>query len=333
MDAGDFVVPVDKPEGPTSHDVVARARRALDTRRVGHTGTLDPFASGLLLLCVGRATRLAEYLTGLDKTYEAEALLGVETDTLDLQGEVVAEDGGWADLDEAAIRKALEGLTGTIEQVPPQYSAKKVGGEAMHRKARRGEAVELAPVPVTVHAMEPVEVELPRVRFTVRCSSGTYVRALARDIGKALGVGAHLTALRRTAVGRFPVADAVSLEGLEDGDAVAASRMSPLEAMARVESMRRIDVDEEQATRLRHGQRIRLPDASHADGVVTDEAGGESGDADMAAGPRPAVATLKSDPLVDAAVPRVVAVAHQDDLVAIGEIEGGMLRPRKVFAG
>lgn len=327
VDAGDFVVPVDKPEGPTSHDVVAAARRAMDTRRVGHTGTLDPFASGLLLLCVGRATRLAEYLTGLDKTYEAEAVLGVETDTLDREGSVVAEHDGWAELDEAAIRRALDGLTGAIEQVPPQYSAKKVGGEAMHRKARRGETVELAPVRVTVHAMDLQSLELPRVRFTVRCSSGTYVRALARDLGRALGVGGHLTGLRRTAVGRFPVAEAVRMDALEDAEAVAAARLSPMEAMARVESVRRIDVDDEQATRLRHGQRIRLPDGSRADGAVQ-----ESGAADVAMSSAPAVAALESGPAVDVAGPRVVAVAHDDDLVAVAELRDGVLRPRKVFA-
>lgn len=328
MDAGDFVVPVDKPEGPTSHDVVARARRALDIRRVGHTGTLDPFASGLLLLCVGRATRLAEYLTGLDKSYEAEALLGVETDTLDREGIVVAEHDGWEELDEGDIRRAMAELTGTIRQVPPQYSAKKVGGEAMHRKARRGEAVELAPVPVTVHVMDLVAMELPRVRFTVRCSSGTYVRALARDLGRALGVGGHLTALRRTAVGSFSVDEAVALAALEDDEAVSAARLSPMEAMERVQAVPRIDVDDEQATRLRHGQRIRLPDGS---GVV--EAVEESGAADVATGPGPAVAALKSGPLVDAAGPRVLAVAHEGVLVAVGELEDGVLRPRKVFAG
>lgn len=325
VDAGDFVVPVDKPEGPTSHDVVARARRALDTRRVGHTGTLDPFASGLLLLCVGRATRLAEYLTGMDKTYEAEALLGVETDTLDREGTVVAEHDGWEELDEADIRRAMAELTGTIRQVPPQYSAKKVGGEAMHRKARRGEAVELAPVPVTVHALELVEVELPRVRFSVRCSSGTYVRALARDLGRALGVGGHLTALRRTAVGGFSVDDAVSLEGLEDPDAVARARLTP---MAALQHLHRIDVDAGQATRLRHGQRIRLEDGSGVGEAVE-----ESGAADVTTNSGPAVAALKSGPLVDAAGPRVVAVAHEDVLVAVGELEDGVLRPRKVFAG
>lgn len=327
MDAGDFVVPVDKPEGPTSHDVVARARRALNTRRVGHTGTLDPFASGLLLLCVGRATRLAEYLTGLDKTYEAEALLGVETDTLDREGTVVAEHEGWEELDEADIRRALEGLTGTIEQVPPQYSAKKVGGEAMHRKARRGEAVELAPVPVTVHALELVAMELPRVRFTVRCSSGTYVRALARDLGRALGVGAHLTALRRTAVGRFSVADAVSLEGLEDPDAAARARLTPMEAMARVGDVPRVDVDEEQARRLGHGQRVRV--------VFAPAVGVSAGSAATPGGtsiPEEADATVGRDGSADTNGPRMVTVCHDDALVAVAELRDGVLRPRKVFA-
>ena len=291
MDAGDFVVPVDKPEGPTSHDVVARARKALGTRRIGHTGTLDPFASGLLVLCVGRTTRLAEYLTGLDKTYRAEALLGVETDTLDRDGDVVAESDAWRGLAEEDVRGAFRRLTGTIEQVPPQFSAKKVGGEAMHKKARRGETVELPPASVTVHRLELESMDPPRIGFTVRCSSGTYVRALARDLGTALGCGAHLTRLRRTRVGRLTVDDAVSLEELADPEAVERVRLSPLEALAHFEI---VQMEAEAVGRIRHGQKVRVEG-------------------------------------VGAAGPETVAVAHGGELVAVAEVEEGVLRPRKVF--
>ncbi|NIP58321.1 MAG: tRNA pseudouridine(55) synthase TruB, partial [Gemmatimonadetes bacterium] len=203
----DGVLPVDKPVGPTSHDVVARARRALDTGRIGHTGTLDPFASGLLLLCVGPATRLSEYLTALEKSYVAVARLGVGTDTLDPEGAVVERSDSWSELDRARIEEASASFLGRREQVPPQFSAKKVGGEAMYARARRGERVELSPIPVEIHELELLGVDLPDVRLRIRCSSGTYVRALARDLGAALGEPAHLAELRRTAVGSFRVQD------------------------------------------------------------------------------------------------------------------------------
>jgi tRNA pseudouridine55 synthase len=253
-----FVLPVDKPEGPTSHDVVGSARRALGERRVGHSGTLDPFASGLLLLCVGRATRLSEYLTGLDKAYEAKAVLGVATDTLDRDGAVVARSDAWHMLDAAAVSSALDAFRGDIQQVPPQYSAKKVEGIAMHRRARRGEHVELEPCTVTIHDIALTGFEAPEVRFRVRCSSGTYVRALARDLGESLGVGAHLTGLRRTSIGTFDVADAVALAALDDATAVARARISPAEALAHLPSLR---VEEATARRLAQGQRVRLDDA------------------------------------------------------------------------
>lgn len=299
--AGDFLLPVDKPVGPTSHDVVAAARRGLGTRRVGHTGTLDPFASGLLVLCVGRATRLAEYLSGMDKTYEAVARLGVTTDTLDREGEVVLEREGWAELDEPQVVEALARLSGEIEQVPPQFSAKKVDGEAMHRRARRGEHVALPPVEVTIHEIALTEMRLPDVRFTVRCSSGTYVRALARDLGEDLGVGAHLTALRRTAVGGFSANDAVTVDELEDSEAVARATIAPTGALGHMGSM---EVDEGVAARLRNGQRVRVDEATDPEGEVDDES---------------------------RVTPTLVAVSHDHDLLAIAELDDGLLRPRKVF--
>lgn len=284
------VLAVDKPRGPTSHDVVARARRALDERRIGHTGTLDPFATGLLLLCVGQSTRLAEYLTGLDKTYEAVARLGQATDTLDTEGEVVSVSEGWRVLEQERIEEALAELRGPLDQVPPQFSAKKVGGVAMHRRARMGETVALEPRRVTVHELELTALDLPEIRFRVRCSSGTYVRALGRDLGAALGVGAHLTALRRTAVGRFTVEDALALDALEPGfQPGGVAWMQPLEALAHLP---RMELDGEQARAL-------------SNGMVLPVEGWED-----------------TAPLV---------LAHEGELVAVGEIVAGRLRPRKVL--
>lgn len=269
--AGDGVIAIDKPEGPTSHDVVARARRALKTRRIGHTGTLDPFASGLLLLCVGRATRLAEYLTGMPKAYEAEALLGVETDTDDLTGAVVAESDAWRSLDREAVEAAFARQQGEILQTPPAYSAKKVGGERLYAKARRGEVVEPEPVSVRIDRIAVTELDPPRVRFEVECSSGTYIRAIARDVGRALGVGAHLTALRRTRVGPHRVERAVPLDRLDDPDAVRGAWLTPLEALA---GMPRADVDEAAALDLAHGRSVEAPaETAAGDAVAVAHAG------------------------------------------------------------
>jgi tRNA pseudouridine55 synthase len=291
----DFVLPVDKPEGPTSHDIVAIARKALGERRIGHTGTLDPFASGLLLLCVGRATRLAEYFSALAKSYEAEARLGVRTDTLDRDGQVVAESEAWQEVTVEAIETALAGLRGEILQVPPRYSAKKVAGERAYRSAREGRAMELPPVPVTVYELELTGVDLPVVRFRVKCSSGTYVRALARDLGEELGVGAHLTSLRRTAIGAWSVGDAVPLEDLEDPARVSEAAVEPLAALGHLPTL---VVDDEAADRIAHGQAVPLPDAG--------------------------AAAKEGEP---------VAVAHSGTLVAVAQTDDGVLRPSKVFAG
>jgi len=312
----DMVLPVDKPSGPTSHDIVDLARREIGTRRVGHTGTLDPFASGLLLLCVGRATRVAEYLTALDKTYQATMRLGRTTDTLDREGRVVREREGWAALGPEEIVAALERLTGEIDQVPPQYSAKKVDGEAMHRRARRGERVELESRRVTVHELALAALELPLLGVRVRCSSGTYVRSLARDVGEALGVGAHLTDLRRTAIGGFDVERALPPEALGDRARVAASAISPLASLAHLPSLQ---VGEEAARRLGQGQAVALADA---------EAGGTLPLPRGSALPVPGAAAERA-PGVES--PVVVACAGQ--IVAIAEARGGLLHPKKVFHG
>ena len=251
-----FVVPVDKPVGPTSHDVVVAARRALGVRRVGHTGTLDPFASGLLLLCVGGATRLAEYLTDMDKTYIATARLGQRTETDDREGDIIEERLGWEGLEVERVAAALSDFLGPIQQVPPQYSAKKISGVAMHRRARRGEVVALEARPVTIHDIELMLLELPLVRFKVRCSSGTYVRSLARDLGEALGLGAHLLDLRRTRIGSFGVECALTLQELTEPGRVREAAIAPMGA---VEHLGVVELGVEQVGRLMHGQAIPNP--------------------------------------------------------------------------
>jgi tRNA pseudouridine55 synthase len=207
----DGVLVVDKPSGPTSHDIVDRARRVLRTRRVGHTGTLDPFATGVLPLCLGRATRLARFLSAGEKTYRATLRLGFATTTDDVTGEPLRplEPQRAADVTEGAVLSALSAFVGSFDQVPPTFSAKQVAGRRAYELARRGEAVSRAAVPVTVHALELVAREADRLELEVRCSAGTYVRALARDLGERLGCGAHLTALRRTRSGGFGLEQAV----------------------------------------------------------------------------------------------------------------------------
>ncbi len=252
---------VDKPPGMTSHDVVSLARRRLGTRRIGHAGTLDPAATGLLILGVGPATRLLTHLVGLDKTYLTTIRLGATTSTDDAEGETTgrADPARVAAIELAAVETAASRLTGTISQVPSAVSAIKVAGRRAYERVRAGEDVELEPRTVTVHrfaitAMRPGPGFLD-VDAAVDCSSGTYVRALARDLGAALGVGGHVVALRRTAVGPFPVSDAVAPDGLTvngllRAGAVAAAVLAPLR------------VSEVDALALRQGRRIRKPEGS-----------------------------------------------------------------------
>ena len=220
MHAG--LIVVDKPAGWTSHDVVARLRRLTNTRRVGHAGTLDPMATGVLVVGVGAATRLLHHLVLTDKAYTATLRLGQATVTDDADGEVISS-APTAELDESAVRAAMETLTGEIEQVPSAVSAIKVGGQRAYKHVMQGTAVELPARPVTVARFAATRfnrpgAELLDVDVDVVCSSGTYVRALARDLGTRLGVGGHLTALRRTRVGPFTLADARTLDELADLD-------------------------------------------------------------------------------------------------------------------
>jgi tRNA pseudouridine55 synthase len=210
--APEGLVVVYKPRGITSHDVVDGVRRILGTKKVGHAGTLDPMAQGVLVLGVGRATRLLRYLSGLDKEYEGTGVFGVETDTLDADGDVVRTAP--VDVEPDALGKTLDSFVGEIDQAPPAYSAVKVGGERLYRVARRGEAVEAEPRRVRVDAFELTQLRLPEFDFVVRCSSGTYVRSLVADVGRALGPGAHLSRLVRTRVGPFGLDRAVMLNRL-----------------------------------------------------------------------------------------------------------------------
>jgi tRNA pseudouridine55 synthase len=212
----DGVLVVDKPSGPTSHDVVAAARRALREKSVGHTGTLDPFATGLLALCLGRATRLARFLTVGAKTYDADVRLGFETTTDDRVGKPVGEAADPGRVTDAQVAAACAALTGRIAQVPPAYSAKHVDGKRAYDLAREGAAPELAPVTVEVQELEVVgRPAADRLRLRVVCSPGTYVRALARDLGRALAVGAHLDGLRRTGSGTLTLDQAVAYPSFE----------------------------------------------------------------------------------------------------------------------
>lgn len=252
MSAPDGLLVVDKPAGPTSHDVVAQVRRLANTRRVGHAGTLDPMATGVLVLGLGRATRLLGYLAAGEKSYAGRIRLGQRTSTDDAWGEVVAQSAGAAGLDEAAVRAAAATLRGELAQVPPAFSAVQVGGRRAYARARAGEHVELAPRTVVVHRFEVLRVqpvgELLDVDVEVDCSAGTYIRALARDLGAALGVGGHLSSLRRTRAGRFDVAQAASLP-IPDG---AALPLLPLAAAVAACFPRR-DVDAAQARLVAHG--------------------------------------------------------------------------------
>lgn len=252
---------VDKPAGWTSHDVVARARRLLATRKVGHAGTLDPMATGVLVLGVGRATKLLTYLVGADKEYLATVRLGQATLTDDAEGEVV-EAPGARDVDPRALRAAVASLTGGIDQVPSAVSAIKVGGRRSYARVRAGEDVALAARPVTVHTFEVGEphpataadgTPVVDVDARVVCSSGTYVRALARDLGAALGTGGHLTALRRTRVGGYGLAGAADLEEAAREDAAPA--LLPVAVAARATFPVR-ELDAHEARELSFGRAL-----------------------------------------------------------------------------
>lgn len=259
---------VDKPAGLTSTDVLRRLRRVLRLRKLGHGGTLDPFATGVLPVLVGSATRLAPYLLkGATKEYRAEVRLGALTDTLDCTGTVTSERPVPAGLGPAQVEAALAKLTGVIEQRVPAFSAVRVDGERLYRKAHRGEAVERPVRSVEIHELELEELTPPTLTVRVRCGSGTYVRALAEDLGILLGTDAHLSALRRLAVGPFLVSAAVALEGL-DAAGVSDRLIAPADVLAHLP---RVSLEPAEVVRVAQGQRlgaVRVPATAPEGGRV-----------------------------------------------------------------
>ncbi len=252
----DGILNIDKPQGWTSHDVVAWIRRVLKVKRVGHAGTLDPLATGVLLVCVGQATRVSEYLMASDKTYRAHIQLGTITDTYDTEGQVIESRPVPLGVDRGAIWVALGRFVGDIMQAPPAYSAIKQDGVPLHRRARRGEDVKPAARPVHIHSVQLVDYTAPCLTVDVTCDPGTYIRSLAHDLGQVLGCGAALSGLRRTRSGRFRVEDAISPEGVADayraGDL--ARYLHPMDAA--LSQLTRVAVSEDEAKRLRNGQPI-----------------------------------------------------------------------------
>src|SRR5688572_7572964 len=256
----DGLLIVDKPIGPTSHDVVARVRRALGERRIGHTGTLDPLASGVLPLVLGRATRLARFLSASEKSYDAVVRLGAETDSYDAAGQPVGEpyDGAMPDL--ATIERALANFRGTFLQQPPRFSAKKIAGVRSHDLARqqraRRTAVELAakPVRVNVGDLRVLGVKGCDVALRLTCSAGFYVRALAHDLGRQLGTGAHLVALRRTRAGDLRLEDAIGLDAIVADAQAAAAAIVPMSRM--LTTLPAAALSDEGVRRARHGRSL-----------------------------------------------------------------------------
>jgi len=284
MNRMDGVLIIDKPPGVTSHDVVDDIRHMLHERRIGHTGTLDPFATGVLVILVGRATRLAQFLSGLEKEYVAVIRLGYATDTGDITGTritieqdskpAIAPSGGWS---AQQIEAALAKLRGEIDQVPPMYSAKKQAGRKLYELARRGEEVERKPVRVCIHAFEPLNPASKLLKdnldgtfdFEVRvaCSAGTYIRTLAEDFGKLLGIGAHVAELRRTRVGDFSVQEASTLGEVKVNVAEEALGKMILPNDAALSRFPFIDLSEDEARRVQNGLPVQISEAVWDDGA------------------------------------------------------------------
>ena len=290
MPSMDGAIIIDKPAGMTSHDVVAGVRKILGKRRVGHTGTLDPFATGVLVILLGRATRLAQFLSGAEKEYEAVIRFGYATDTGDITGQRIDEASDAKARSEQSLRKdkiesAMESFRGEIEQLPPMYSAKRVAGRKLYEHARRGEEIERQTIRVTVQVFEPLDGELLKpndggsfdLGVRVVCSAGTYVRVLAEDLGKRMKVAAHLAALRRTRAGQFGIGNAVTLDELANlaaSESLARILISPNDAVSHLplveldrEQTRQIErgidlqIDSQQGFSWRDGESIRLMSA------------------------------------------------------------------------
>lgn len=264
---------IDKPVGITSHDVVYKVRRILKTKRVGHTGTLDPFATGVMVVLVGQATRLAQFLDKDAKEYEATVRFGFETDTGDRTGSPKSDVQVPTSVNIEQVERVLESFRGEIEQIPPMYSAKKVDGKKLYELARKGETVERRSVKVTIHRLELIPpapatcdeaiTERETLGIHVSCSAGTYIRTLAEDIGRSVGTGAHLTELRRTAAGKFSISQAITLEEL-GGMNEPASRLIRMEDA--VDHLAKIELTEDRAAKTRNGLSTRVFEAGFTDG-------------------------------------------------------------------
>jgi tRNA pseudouridine55 synthase len=285
------VLVVDKPVGLTSHDVVQIIRRGTGIRRAGHTGTLDPRASGVLVVLIGPAVRLSEFVSAEDKRYQATIRLGSSTDTYDAEG-VSKEPEVEVNVTKEQFTELLQEFVGEIEQVPPPYSAVKVQGQHAYDRARRGEEVELAPRIIHVHSLDLLEWASPEVVVDVHCSSGTYIRSLANDIGAKLGTGAHLVGLRRTRSGRFTLRDAVSLRRLREAFETGTWAQFLIPAAEALADWPAVELDAEMLEKVRNGHRIPAQEGSQG----------------MAR-----------------------AVSEQGDLVAVIEVAGNEWQPRKVF--
>ena len=269
----DGLLIIDKPAGLTSHDVVARVRRILKTKRVGHTGTLDPFATGVMVILVGQATRLAQFLDKDEKEYEALMRFGFETDTGDRTGVRSAECGVRNEelaelLAKVSWDQILSPFRGEIEQVPPMYSAKKVDGKKLYELARKGVEIERKPILITIRELDVLNVEELRtphsaLRIRVSCSAGTYIRTLAEDIGRAVGVGAHLGELRRTRAGRFDISRAVTLSDLEKAADPTSNLVPMTEAVVHLP---KVVLTDDRLDKTKNGLSTRFPDAGFADG-------------------------------------------------------------------
>ncbi len=257
----DGVLVIDKPAGPTSHDVVARMRKVLKEKKVGHTGTLDPAATGVLPLVLGSATKVARYLTGSHKMYRAHIRLGITTTTLDGEGEVQSEQP--VTVSEAEARAAALSFVGEIEQIPPMYSAKKVDGTRLYKLARQGVEVEREAKRVSIFSLDVVSVELPELTIDVRCSAGTYVRVLARDIGEKLGTGGHLRLLRRLAAGPFTLEEAIPLQQAIDDPASVRARVVPIQKALAM--LPRIAVPADIGRMIRDGYQLSVADLRNLD--------------------------------------------------------------------
>ncbi len=285
------VLVVDKPVGLTSHDVVQIIRRGTGIRRAGHTGTLDPRASGVLVVLIGPAVRLSEFVSAEDKRYQATIRLGSSTDTFDAEG-VVTEPEVDVDVSREQFTELLTEFVGEIEQTPPAYSAVRVNGQRAYDMARRGEEFELTPRIIHVHSLELLEWALPEVVVDVHCSSGTYIRSLANDIGEKLGTGAHLVGLRRSRSGRFTLRDAVSLRRLREAFETGTWAQHLIPAAEALADWPAVELDADMLEKVRNGHRIPA----------------KEGDTGLAR-----------------------AVSEQGDLVAVVEVDGGEWQPRKVF--